>query len=351
LHRGRKATVKKATCSFFVMKTVTASDTKASGNEDRRTFAQVVKADMVDYLYFFMPLVIIHNVGWILKPLLTDDTRGPWEIIWHHFLDKADAFGVQDNYWLFVYGTHLVTTIFYWSCALIFLFMDYTQMPAFLMKYKIQQGKNTPPPTAKVIKVLLTVEFNFLMGIPASMLGFSQWEKNANLDLRYVPGAMQTFATLAVCMVCHDFIFYHGHKMLHHKSIYKHIHKKHHEWQAPIAAAAVYSHPVEHFITGIISTSVGLMIMTPQIPVYWIWYMWIGFQVMNDHSGYHFPLFFSPEFHDYHHLKFHTSYGWLSFWDWFWGTDIEFQRTVVHKKRNIRLHTTKSARELVPDEK
>ena len=25
---------------------------------------------------------------------------------------------------------------------------------------------------------------------------------------------------------------------------------------------------------------------------------------MNDHCGYHFPLHFSPEFHDFHHLKF-----------------------------------------------
>ena len=50
-------------------------------------------------------------------------------------------------------------------------------------------------------------------------------------------------------------------------------------------------------------------------------------------------------------LRFHTSYGWLGFWDWFWGTDIEFQRTTVNKKRNFRLFTRKSARELVPDEK
>merc|ERR1712212_275803 len=117
-------TVKKATYSFFVMKTetvTTSSDTKASGYEPKeRTFAQVVAADIVDYLYFFMPLVIIHNVGWLLKPLLTDDTRGPWEIIWHHTLDKLDAFGLADHYWLFVYGTTIVTLAFYWSTAMVF---------------------------------------------------------------------------------------------------------------------------------------------------------------------------------------------------------------------------------------
>ena len=50
-------------------------------------------------------------------------------------------------------------------------------------------------------------------------------------------------------------------------------------------------------------------------------------------------------------FRFHTSYGWLGFWDWLYGTDAEFERSPVHKKRHIRLHTTKSARELVPDNK
>ena len=50
-------------------------------------------------------------------------------------------------------GTFLVTTSFYWASALIFMLIDYTQKPAFLMKYKIQPGKNIPPDTKQVIKV------------------------------------------------------------------------------------------------------------------------------------------------------------------------------------------------------
>ena len=50
-------------------------------------------------------------------------------------------------------GTVSVTMSFYWMTAMIFMLMDYTQRPKFLMKYKMQQGKNAPPDTAKVIKV------------------------------------------------------------------------------------------------------------------------------------------------------------------------------------------------------
>jgi len=325
--------------------------TKVTGNEDRRTLFQVLKHDLTQYFYFFLPLVIIHNVGWALKPLVTDDTRGPWEILWHRFLDIANEFGFQDRYYLFCYGTTIFTSAVYWLTALIFMLMDFTQFPSFLMKYKIQPGKNAPPDAKKVMKVLLTVGFNQAMAIPLSMINYKGWAERSNPDLKFVPDVFTTFGIMFISMFFHDLIFYHGHKLLHHRSIYKHIHKKHHEWQAPIAAAAEYAHPIEHIITGIFSVSVGLILTAAPIPVGWLWYTWIGFQVQNDHSGYHFPMMFSPEFHDYHHLKFHTSYGWLSFWDWFWGTDIEFQKANVHKERHIRLHTIKSARELIPDEK
>ena len=94
----------------------------------------------------------------------------------------------------------------------------------------------------------------------------------------------------------------------------------------------------------------GIILMGSAIPTAWLWFCMIGLQVMNDHSGYHFPMSFSPEFHDFHHLKFHTSYGWLGVTDWIHGTDSKFHESELHDKRHIRLHSATSARELFPDE-
>lgn len=43
---------------------------------------------------------------------------------------------------------------------------------------------------------------------------------------------------------------YFAHRALHHKSIYKHIHKLHHEFSAPFGLAAEYAHPVEILVLG-----------------------------------------------------------------------------------------------------
>jgi len=314
-------------------------------NVDKRNFFHVALIDLQNFVYFFAPLVFIHLAACSIKPYILDDERGPWEILWNKFID---VFG-ENKYSLFVWGTVIVTSGFYWMSAALYAIMDFTQKPAFFMKYKIQPTRNIPPDTKRLLKVIATCLFNESMNIPMQMIEYRRWSERSISDIRYVPDVYTTFLQLFICMAIHDTIFYHAHRMLHHKSLYKHIHKKHHEWQAPIAAAATYAHPVEHFLTGVISPGLGVMIMAPQLPVMWLWFCWITFQVQNDHSGYHFPIMFSPEFHDYHHLKFHTSYGWLTFWDWFYGTDIEFQKTEVMKERHFRIHSTQSAREMYPD--
>jgi len=45
-------------------------------------------------------------------------------------------------------------------------------------------------------------------------------------------------------------------RLLHHATVYKYIHKKHHEWKAPIGVTAVYAHPVEHIVSNLLPTVV-----------------------------------------------------------------------------------------------
>ena len=50
-------------------------------------------------------------------------------------------------------GTVIVTSGFYWISAGLYSIMDFTQKPAFFMKYKIQPTKNIPPDTKRLLKV------------------------------------------------------------------------------------------------------------------------------------------------------------------------------------------------------
>ena len=53
----------------------------------------------------------------------------------------------------------------------------------------------------------------------------------------------------------------------------------------------------------------------------------------------------------FHFIRFHTCFGWFNFWDWYYGTDAELERTPVIKERHVVLKDLRSARELVPDGK
>ena len=36
------------------------------------------------------------------------------------------------------------------------------------------------------------------------------------------------------------------------------------------------------------------------------------------------------------YYRFHTCFGFLTFWDWLYGTDQDFESSDVHSKRHIR---------------
>ncbi|GFY54770.1 fatty acid hydroxylase domain-containing protein 2, partial [Trichonephila inaurata madagascariensis] len=56
------------------------------------------------------------------------------------------------------------------------------------------------------------------------------------------------------------------------------------------------------------------------------------FTTLINHSGFHFPFFPPPERHDFHHLKFHQSYGALGFLDYLHGTEAEFKKSESYRR-------------------
>ena len=52
-------------------------------------------------------------------------------------------------------------------------------------------------------------------------------------------------AQLITCLVVEDTWHYFVHRLLHHKRIYKYVHKVHHHFQAPFGMVAEYAHWIE----------------------------------------------------------------------------------------------------------
>ena len=97
--------------------------------------------------------------------------------------------------------------------------------------------------------------------------------------------------------------FFFSFRIMHHRLLYKHIHKIHHEWTAPVSIIGIYAHPIEHVISNLLPVFMGPFIMGSHIASIWMWSCMVISSTQVSHGGYHLPFLPSPEAHDFHHLK------------------------------------------------
>lgn len=117
-------------------------------------------------------------------------------------------------------------------------------------------------------------------------------------------------AVLALFMI--DAGLYYSHRMLHGRFLFRHVHRWHHRYVAPIVFTTTAMHPLEFVVF-----TAFLLLPAFVIPLHvGVYLLVIGYTYligMIDHGGVRvrlrLPLHGDNSFHDDHHVYFHCNYG------------------------------------------
>jgi sterol desaturase/sphingolipid hydroxylase (fatty acid hydroxylase superfamily) len=165
------------------------------------------------------------------------------------------------------------------------------------------------------------------------------------------PKLLTHFWQVAVAYFGYDAMFYWSHRLMHHKRLYKHCHKIHHQFHTPIGISSSYEHALEGAVqilnwylpigfAGYLNRGHGGLHISTLF--YYHCFRWI--ETVDAHSGYelpfspfHFlPFFGGARMHDYHHRAFDGAYGASFFWDRLCGTDSDFFREIIEEGGFLR---------------
>jgi methylsterol monooxygenase len=269
-----------------------------------------------------------------------------WQSKWEWIYELFEG----DELLLAITMTVVVSVSVFWLFNLALFVLDVTQRPQFLLKYKIQPDKNVPVDRRKLVTTILWVLFNqTVVGIPFMYASFVAMQWRGCSFGRELPTFHWVLCELVVFTLVEEIMFYYSHRVLHHASIYKYIHKKHHEWTAPIGVTSIYAHPIEHIVSNMLPPVMGPFIMSSHFATALMWFNLALVSTTISHCGYHFPFLPSPEAHDFHHQKFVNNFGVLGVLDRLHGTDTLFRASKAYERHIMLLGTTPLS-EQIPDD-
>jgi sterol desaturase/sphingolipid hydroxylase (fatty acid hydroxylase superfamily) len=267
----------------------------------------------------FLLFVLSNTISAVVRSLWTGITNN-WFYCYCWLLERMSGTTLA------IFGTAVVQLILYWSLSGFFWYMDLYR-PTLFHRWKVQPSQR--PSAADYLKCAKQVLFN-QFAVAAPMLVLQHYLMIWRTDGSYIlaeawPSFWTFFCDILLILLVEEIVFYYFHRLAHHPYLYKHIHKRHHEFTSPVGMAATYAHPLEHFFCNLAPVHLGPLLCGSHLSTASVWYVIAVMSTINTHSGYHLPFLPSPEAHDFHHFAFGNNFGMLGILDWFHGTDIEFR--------------------------
>uniref|UniRef100_A0A3B3YNA9 Fatty acid hydroxylase domain-containing protein n=1 Tax=Poecilia mexicana TaxID=48701 RepID=A0A3B3YNA9_9TELE len=226
---------------------------------------------------------------------------------------------------LFFVGTMLAPTSVFWMLNGLLLLVDTSGKPSFITRYRIQEGRNDP-----LRQAVRTVLFNqVLVSGPMVVLVYLLASRTGRPCGPELPTFHRGLMELALFSMLEEILFYYSHRLFHHPSLYKHFHKQHHEWTAPIGVVSIYAHPLEHvvqppfFLRLLLVDSLRMFpSFSPVDPV----------SKQTNSNTKHLFMLLSPEFNQ---SPFNQCFGVFGVLDRLHGTDSRFRQTKQYERHTL----------------